>query len=159
MNSLDNAQMARLIEKLAQDVWHKRSYLLPDWKHAMHLSYRVSITDYGDDPDTDYDDLVDVNVYFHVVITKERWFYLITETPEYDVTLADIMRLERDYRGTDEDDRKVRGESYRHYLFSSCFGPMVRARLDEISGSMVKPSDPFLWNTFPCVQIASIAEE
>ena len=141
MNFKNALDASYAIAELAEDVWHKRFYILKD-DAPFFLSYRVSVSQY-DPVDAHHD------FYFHVVITRARWFYLVSDIRQRNITAKDIMRYEHDYRDTPDFDWNVRGESYRHYLFSDCFRPAIQRKIEEVQSTLENPGQPYLWNTFP----------
>ncbi len=135
----DEARASHAVTELAHDVWQKRHNLVSDM--PIFLSYRLSVSDYTLD--------VNVNFYVHVVIDRERWFYLINDSGPWDITADDIIRYEQDYRDTEDFDWNIRGESYRHYMFSDCLQPAILQKIRSVQADLESPETPYLWDTFP----------
>ena len=146
----DSAHRAsRTVAELAQDVWQKRHKLVSDT--PIFLPYRLSVSDHTLD--------VDVNFYIHVVIDRERWVYLISYSAPWDITADEIIRYEQDYRDTDDFDWDIRGESYRHYMFSDCLQPAVLRKIETVQAGLGAPESPYLWDTFPIDELPKNVEK
>ena len=138
------------ISEMAEDIWHNRSKLVTD--APLFVSYRVSVSQY--DPVE-----IDHNFFFHVVFTRDRWFYMVSDNSPYDVTAEEIMVYEHEYRDTTGINWNERGESYRHYMFRDCFQPAIKAKIEAVNATMENPGRPYLWNTLPIETLRTRAKE
>lgn len=125
------------VADMANDVWQKRDQLIGE--QPLFLSYRICVTD--------GDTFQDVNMFFHVAMLKDRWFYLVSDQPAHEICDADIIQYE--HQSPEPFDYNIRGESWRHYLFSDGFQPAIEKRLEDTANSLGNASGFFLWDTLP----------
>lgn len=130
--------VAFAIAEFAEDIWNKRHHILPSANEdKLAFNYRISISD--DDAD------VDVSFHFHFIVSKEWWWFTVSDNSYWDIPESELTFREDD----DNRDWDVRCKSYRHYAFSDLVRPMVQKKTEEVVESLKNPSGPYLWDTFP----------
>lgn len=145
-----NHDIDHLIVTLVSDAWQNRHSLIGGLKQAdpgspkALLSYGMSVMDHGakeGEPD-------DVEVYLHLVLEPDRWWWTFSDLGPWNIDHADLIWPLSVFE--DKEDTTLRRLTrHNHYAFHDLLDEAVRCFITEITAKMQDPQTLCLRSTLP----------